>query len=129
MYLIDTNILILAFLGRQPAADFFEESFVNGDIVLSPIVIAEFYSKTDTKDERKLDALIQSVRIISLDAVIAKEAGLYRSKFAVKKKQVWLLDCFLAATAKVYDLTLVTHDSKNFPMKDIKVFDPFSQTK
>lgn len=129
MYLIDTNILILAFLGRQPAADFFEEWFVNGEIVLSPIVVAEFYSKADGKDGRKLEALIQSVSVVPLDAVIAKEAGFYRRMFAIKKKQVWLLDCFLAATAKIYDLTLVTHDTKNFPMKDIKIFDPLLKTK
>jgi len=42
----------------------------------------------------------------------------------LKTKRVHLLDCFLAAQAKINKLTLVTHNKSDFPMKDIKVISP-----
>lgn len=54
---------------------------------------------------------------------VAKVAAEYR-KQSFKTKRVHLLDCFLAAQAKINKLTLVTNNRSDFPMTDIKVVTP-----
>ena len=38
-----------------------------------------------------------------------------------KTKKVWLRDCLIAATCKIYGAAFVTYDKKDYPMKDIKI--------
>ena len=56
-----------------------------------------------------------------MDETVAEIAAQYRQQFRRKEKQVYLIDCLIAATAKLYNLTLVTKNTKDYPMKDIKV--------
>lgn len=123
-YLLDTNILLEALWGKEPAASLVFKWIKNKQLILSPIVVGEIYAKASKEEKQKLELLISKFGVLPLDALIAKTAGEYRQKFLKKKKKVFLLDCFLAATAKIYNLTLVTRNISDYPMKDIRIFDP-----
>jgi len=126
MNLLDTNIIITASKNIEPVASFVRQAIEKNDLILSPIVIAEFSVKASLEETEKLDLLIDKFKVVPIDTTIARQAALYRKQSIKKNTKVYLLDCFLAATAKVHNLTLVTHNTQDFPMKDIKIFDPLS---
>ena len=126
MYLPDTNIFIRALYGSHPEAEFLQKAIQDQKVAVSVVTIAEFYPKAE-KDERIIfNQLIEILSVIPVDTQVAKIAGDYRGKYLRKSKKVFLLDCLLAAQAKVHQLILVTNNRQDFPMKDIKVILPRS---
>lgn len=126
VYLPDTNVIIRALQGREPDASFLRKQIEKNAIVLSVIVIAEFYGKADLpkEEERAFTLLLKTFPVIPIDGICAKIAGEYRRKFSLKIKKTYLSDCFLAAQAKIHTLTLVTNNKADFPMRDIKIITP-----
>ena len=121
MLLPDTNILIYAFSGLQPSANWLTKAIDEKKLVLSAIVIAEFLSGATKKDEVSLKLLMDRFDILPVDGVIAQVAAEYKKKFYKKTKKVWLSDCLIAATCKVYGVTLATFDAKDYPFEDIDI--------
>ena len=121
MLLPDTNILIYAFSGLQPYANWLTKAIDERKLVLSAIVIAEFLSGATKKDEVSLKLLMDRFDILPIDGVIAQVAAEYKKKFYKKTKKVWLSDCLIAATCKVYGVTLATFDAKDYPFEDIDI--------
>lgn len=123
-YLLDTNIVLEAFWGKKPSADLVKTWIKKGKIALSTITIAEVLSKASKEEREKLKLLTSKFGALPVDEVVAEIAGHYRLQFSRKKKRVYLLDCLIAATAKLYNLKLVTKNNQNYPMKDIQVLNP-----
>lgn len=124
MYLPDTNIFIRALYGLEPEATFLKMAISKGKLVISVIVIAEFYPKAQSREIVAFDELVASIGSLPIDENIAKIAGEYRREFLRKTKRAFLLDCFLAAQTRLHHLGLVTNNKADFPMKDIKVITP-----
>ncbi len=124
MYLPDTNIFIRALRREEPDASFLKQLIIQNKLSLSVIVIAEFYPKALEKEIMAFGKMTQMASVIEINAEIAQIAGEYRKQFLKKTGRTILLDCFLAAQAKVHHLTLVTNNRADFPMKDIKIISP-----
>lgn len=125
-YLPDTNIFIRALHGIEPEANFFKKLTEKEKILISPIVIAEFFSKPYLLEieEKAFNNFIAKQTVIPITEDDARIAASYRKEFLRKTKRTYLQDCFLAAQAKAHDLVLVTNDLVDFPMKDISVISP-----
>ena len=123
-YLLDTNIVLETIWGKEPVASRVASWIKRGQIVLSPIVVAEIYAKGSQEEKEKLELLIGKFGVLPIDVVTARIAGDYRHRFLRKKKKVFLMDCLIAAAAKLYGLTLVTHNTSDYPMTDINILDP-----
>lgn len=123
MYLFDTNILILAIKAKEPDKSFLKKAISQKKLYISAISVGEFLSQASEEAESKFNNLIKEFPILDVDTETAKVAAFYRKKF-LKTRRVQLLDYFLAAQAKLNDLTLVTHNKSDFPMKDIKIITP-----
>ncbi|MFH1713066.1 MAG: PIN domain-containing protein [Candidatus Jacksonbacteria bacterium] len=124
MFLVDTNILIYAALDIEPVGFLFQKWVERKQLSLSVIPVSEFLAGIKSKEELAIEPLIAQLDVWPIDLKIARIAAEYRRQFAVKSKPPYLLDCFLAATAKLHNLILVTHNTADFPMKDIKIIDP-----
>lgn len=122
-YLLDTNILLETFWGKEPIASTVKNWIKEGKIALCPICIAEILSKASREEKEKLKLLQNQFEVLPIDATVAEIAGNYRFDFSRKSKKIYLLDCFVAACAKLYNLKLVTHNLKDYPMEDVEVFD------
>lgn len=122
-YLPDTNIFIRAAKGYSPESEFLDKAIQKRQIMVSTIVVGEFLAKATTQEEKTFENLLNTFTILSIDAEAAKIAAKYR-KESLKVKRGQMLDCFLAAQAKLHNLTLVTHNKSDFPMKDIEVITP-----
>lgn len=122
-YLPDTNIFIRALFGFKKEEAFLNKAFSKNEVAISVVVIGEFYAKSDAKEAETFERLVAVSPVLGIDLVTARVAADYR-KQSLKQSRVQLLDCFLAAQAKLHHLTLVTGDKADFPMKDINVFSP-----
>ncbi len=123
MYLVDTNVLILAIDNKEPAHSFLQKIILKGQLYLSVIAIAEFLARSSDDEDAELEKLLATFPIIEIDLQVSRLAAGYRKKF-LKIRRVQLLDYFLAAQAKLNNLTLVTNNKADFPMKDIKIISP-----
>lgn len=121
MFVPDTNIIIQAFLGNEPYASWLVENIKERKMLLSAVVLAELLSGATKDEENSITKMLNIMEVLSVDKKVAQIGGEYRRKFNKKTKKVWLMDCLIAATCKVNNATLVTHDKKDYPMKDIKI--------
>lgn len=122
-YLPDTNIFIMAAKGYLPEAKFLSNAIRKRQITISVVVAGEFLAKADTKEEKSFERLLSQFNVIPVNLEVARLAAEYR-KEGLKSKRIHMLDCFLAAQAKLNNLILVTNNKADFPMRDIKVIAP-----
>lgn len=123
MFLPDTNIFISASKNNVKETNFLRQIISQNEIKISVVVIGEYYAKADYDAKQKFDRLLTQFEILNIDERIAKIAGEYRKQM-LRTNRTQILDCFLAAQAKIHNLTLVTNNKSDFPMKDIKIISP-----
>lgn len=122
-YLVDSNIIIYH-LNNEPIAT----EFLQKNISLSAIsqltfleVLSFDFSK---EDEQKVIELLENFTILDTSKNISLQAIKNR-----KNKKIKLADNIIAATTQVYDLILVTRNTKDFSQIDIKILNPFINEK
>lgn len=125
MYLPDTNIFIRAIQGKDSERKFLDRIISDSKVVISTVVVAEFLSGVNKTEEIALDKLIRQFGVLIIDENVARAAAEYRKQFLRKTKRIFIMDCFLAAQAKLNKLILVTNNKSDFPMEDIKIITPF----
>lgn len=124
MFLPDSNIFIRAFQKKEKEATFLNKAIAQNKLAISVIVIAEFFPRALPEELEGFHKLLDTFQIIEIDRKISEVAGQYRKDFIRKTKRIFVVDCFLAAQAKVHNLILVTNNRPDFPMKDIKIIVP-----
>lgn len=123
-FLLDTNVILETFWGKEPTASKVKSWIEAGQIAISAVSVGEIISQASQTEKQKLRLLVSKFGALPIDQVVAEIAGSYRQQFSRKKKKVFLLDCFIAATAKLYNLKLATRNVKDYPMADIEILDP-----
>lgn len=126
MYLIDTDIIIWVLRGHGKYTAFLQELKNKGTLSISTITIAEVYKNIFPSEILKTEKLLLELEAHDVTTLIAKQGGLYWQQYSKNLKNLGLADCLIAATANVNDLSLVSLNTKHFPMKDIKVLNPLS---
>jgi predicted nucleic acid-binding protein len=125
-YLWDTNTVVY-YLQQQypPNAEKFIDTILSVDFpIISAITEIELLCwKTNTKqDELLLKKFIDEATIIELESAIKTKTADIRKVHKIK-----LPDAIIAATAIVFDLTLLTRNLSDFKnIKDVLTFDPHS---
>lgn len=89
-------------------------------LAISAIVASEFLSGGDDLERNKFQALIDRFGTLAVDSTVATIAADYKRQFSKIKPSLKLPDCLIAATAKLYNATLITINTSDFPMKDIE---------
>ena len=123
MYLLATNALILALKDHEPDTTLVTKLLKKQEVNISVLSIAEFLSKASPKEEKRFEKLLSYSDKIEVDENICRIAATYRKKY-LKTSKALLVDYLIAAQAKAYNLTLVTNNTKDFPMKDINIIKP-----
>lgn len=123
-YLIDTNVLIHFNGGVLPqnGGDFVELLF-DTDFLISVIVKIELLGFDHLPDKLKyIEEFLDTANILPLDDVVTEQAILLRRRY----KKLKLGDAIIAATALVFNLTLITNNVKDFAnIKDLKILNPY----
>ena len=112
--LIDTDVLIDYLRGKAESVSYLED--LTQSLLVSVITVAELYAGVREGTERtKLDEFIRAFEIVPVNREIAMRGGLYRRDY-MKSHNVGLADALIAATVEFRQATLVTLNSKHFPM-------------
>ena len=89
---------------------------------ISPIVIAEIYHGAREKEYKQIEELFSFFEVLDIDTQIGFIAGQYANKYSRAFNKISLEDYLIAASVKVYNLTLWTYNKKHYPMNDITIF-------
>lgn len=127
MYLIDTDVLIWVIRGRQDVVEKLSLLKKKSSLCISTISIAEIYKNVFPAEFSSTGDFLSRFIIFPIGTTVAKQGGLYWQQYIKYLQKMHLNDCLIAATAREYDLTVVTLNMRHFPMKDIRVLDPLKK--
>jgi tRNA(fMet)-specific endonuclease VapC len=116
-FLLDTNICS-EYL-RRPAKLFHRFVQHAGRLHVSAIALSELYTWAYKQDDPSRIAsaiadLLQAIRVLPFDEQCAELLGRIRGKQFRQGVSYSSIDLLIAATALAHDLTLVTHNTKDF---------------
>ena len=130
MYLLDTNSVIYFFKGMGNIdKNLFSHS--PKEIFIPSIVIYELEvgiakSNNPTKRAEQLNILLSQITVIDLTQNEAKVSAMIRAELEKKGTPIGPIDTLIAGCAKANNLTLVTHNTKEFErVKSLKMVDWF----
>jgi tRNA(fMet)-specific endonuclease VapC len=116
-FLLDTNICSAYLKGDGRVFNRFIQHA--GGMGVSTIVVAELYSwvyraKTHPDRLQGLTALLSELQLFSVDHEVARKFGELRASLLDQGRPTPEIDLLIASTAIAYDLTLVTHNVRDF---------------
>ncbi len=93
------------------------------DIFLSSLVLYELQmgitkSNNPQKREKQLATLLEQIHVVHFREREAKASALLRAELEKKGTPIGPIDILIAGTAKAHNLTLVTHNTKEFMRVD-----------
>jgi predicted nucleic acid-binding protein len=118
-FLIDTNIIIYLTQGKLKISDFAKKG---GNLYISSISYIETlgYPFQNQDEERDVTEFCETFERIFLTKEVEKQTILIR-----KSNKIRLPDAIIAATAMIYNLTLVTHNIDDFKkIQGLKMINP-----
>ncbi|MDO4222585.1 MAG: type II toxin-antitoxin system VapC family toxin [Acinetobacter sp.] len=119
MYLIDTNMIIYHFAGNMVATDFFRAN--RGKLYISTMTVLEVLSfPASDQDIHHAERFLKDY-FVWLD--ISQEI-IFLSAKNRRSKKTKSPDAIIGATALHHNLTIVTHNIRDFAHLPIAVFDP-----
>ncbi len=129
MFLCDTNI-ISELARRQPNPKVVTWARGVSDVFLSVVTVEEIYYGLAWKPNDRIERWFENFwrshcQILPVTNAIAQTSGQLRGHLQQQGKTRSQPDMLIAATAKVHQLTLVTHNIKDFEDCQILLFDPF----
>lgn len=124
MYLIDTDIIIWILRGEKTYLDLEHSLSKESELYISSITVAEVYKNVFPAEMSKTEEIINEFEVLNVTTGIAKQGGLYWQQFTKRFRNLHILDCLIAATAREHSLILLSLNLRHYPMKDIRVLDP-----
>ena len=94
-----------------------------------PINVTEVYAGLRPKEEAATEEFLRSLEYYHLTWPVARLAGLLKRDHSRKGTTLTVADATIAAVALIHELTLMTDNVKDFPMKDIALYLLPDQTK
>jgi tRNA(fMet)-specific endonuclease VapC len=116
-YLLDTNICSEYLRGRTPVTTRILQHAP--EIAVSTISAGELYVwayrvKSGSRWRQAVHQLLQNVPVLDVDLKVAEQFGRVHASLLDGGRPIPGLDLLIAATAIVHDLTLVTHNTRDF---------------
>jgi predicted nucleic acid-binding protein len=118
--LLDTNILIKALRSDHKALDFLDGLKQKREIIfVSVISRMEILAGMRPHEEERTMAFLDSLDSLAVDETIADQAGRIVHLYARQGTQLSFPDALIAATALHHSLTLVTTNTRHFPIPEL----------
>jgi predicted nucleic acid-binding protein len=121
-YLVDSNVLIDALRGRSGSVSLMRELGGTGSVACSVVTTAELLAGMRRNEAKATEDLLSGVRQYEVTVEIANLAGRLRNEGLAAGRSPSLLDMFIAATALIHGMVLVTYNRRHFPMPELKLY-------
>ncbi len=115
--LLDTDFAIDFLRGEKKMIDIIRPLWEKNIAFLSLLSVYELYAGMRPNEKEATDHFIDACRLEPLTLEITKKAGEYRSEYRTKGETLSIVDCLIAATAKVNNHLIATKNVKHFPEK------------
>lgn len=121
-YLVDTNVLVNASRGREPAARVLRSLLGGADEVLTcSVVLTEFYSGAPRGRFPRLDAWLDTLGLVPITRSVAIAAGTHRFLEARRGWAVSTPDAMIGAAAAGAGCVLLTDNERDFHHPGLRV--------
>ncbi len=119
-YLLDTSVIIDALNDKRQRREFLLDLLRHGNLLACCSVnVTEVYAGMRPTEESATEEFLKSLAYYHVSWPVARMAGLLKRAFAKKGTSLTTADTTIAAVAMVNDLTLLTDNVKDFPMKEL----------
>ena len=123
-YLLDATALIDYLRGRRGVIELVNTLAQQGhNLGVCCITVAELYAGLSEEERAGAESLIDAMDYHDVSVEIAKEAGRYRYEFARRGTALSTADTLIAATAIDLGATLITANTRDFPMEEIELLE------
>lgn len=96
-----------------------------GDTLATSCVnLAEVETGLRQRERSKAEAVLGRLRFLVTSPEAAQRAGRYQAEWARQGRRVETPDALVAGTARAHGAVLVTHNTGDFPMRDVRVEHP-----
>src|SRR5437867_1270581 len=121
-FLLDTSVIIDAINDkrgrRQMLRDLIEQ---NNILSCCAINVSEVYAGMRPKEEENTKTFLSTLEYYPIGFAEAEAGGLFKRDHAKKGVTLSLTDSLIAAVAIHNHLTLITDNTKDFPMREIRL--------
>jgi len=116
-YLLDTDTCSAYLKEKNPVTSRVMQYF--GRLHVSTITVGELFvwtlrKKTSPRHLIGMEKLLQGIAVIDVDQPVARKFGELRAESLDRGRPTPTMDLWIAATAIVHDLALVTHNVQDF---------------
>ncbi len=135
MILLDTDVV--SGLMRQPRDALLVSWLskqVDQQLATSVITLAEIsfglqrlpIGRRSAEMQQRFDSLLSVVRLVDVDAQIARKSASFRSQREISGRPIALADALIAATASVLELELATRNIRDFEGLGLRLSNPWA---
>lgn len=122
-YLLDTDVMIDFFKFQVSATGLLQGLSKRGRFAFSALLITELRSGwSQEQANRLLPQLYELGTIEPVNKDIAQQAGVWRHTYKAKGRQLATPDTVIAATAYLKNYVLVTNNTKDYPMPELRLY-------
>jgi predicted nucleic acid-binding protein len=122
-YLLDTSVIIDALNNKRNRRDLLLNLLRQGHLLACcPINVAEVYAGLRPKEETATEEFLRTLEYYHVTWPVARMAGLLKRDHHRKGIMLTIADATIAAVAIVHELTLLTDNVKDFPMKELALY-------
>jgi len=122
-YLLDTSVIIDALKGKRNRDQLLKELLQQGHLLACcSISVTEVYAGLRSHEETRTRELLESLQYFPIVWPVARLAGLLKRDYARKGITLATTDATIAAIAIHHQLTLISDNLKNYPMKELSVY-------
>jgi predicted nucleic acid-binding protein len=121
-YLLDTDTIIDCIVGTGNSRERLQ-ALINAEneVALCPVTVAELYSGMNDNRRAKWESWLLALPYWQIGFDVAARAGRYRKAAAESGRTLSISDSLLAALAHNQDAVLLTSNTKDYPMDDVRV--------
>ncbi|MBI2898499.1 MAG: type II toxin-antitoxin system VapC family toxin [Deltaproteobacteria bacterium] len=115
MIVADTDVLIDARRGKEPALTRIDGEIARGTLATTTVTAFELWTGArSTNEAERVDALLASIEVLALDHQAAREAGRLRRELQAKGEPIGIADCLIAGICLSRGLPLLTRNVGHF---------------
>ena len=122
-FLLDTSVIIDTINEKRGRRQFLKELVEQGHILACcAINVAEVHAGLRPKEEEKTESFLGALEYYAIGIRVAESGGLLKRDYSRRGITLSLADAVIAAVAIHHRLTLITDNTKDFPMKDLALY-------